>query len=225
MWGSAPFERVAETLAEMHRAIVEAVDGGRATGGSTSAAVRASSHSWPSRRARRSTGSDLSPVLIETARGQAAERGCDVTFEEGDAEALPYPRRELRHRDVVGRRDLRARPQAVAAELARVCRPGGRLGAHRLDDRRRDRRVLPNHRLVRAAAAPGRRSRRLVGRARLRGVAARRELRADGHDARTRPGGRRRATSCGRRCRESFGPIKTLLGALPPERAEASSGS
>ena len=28
MWGSAPFERVAETLAEMHRAVIEAVDGG-----------------------------------------------------------------------------------------------------------------------------------------------------------------------------------------------------
>jgi hypothetical protein len=28
MWGSAPFERIATTLADMHRAIVDAVQGG-----------------------------------------------------------------------------------------------------------------------------------------------------------------------------------------------------
>ena len=54
MWGSAPFERIAATLADMHHAIVDAVQrSGRATGGSTSAAGRASSRSWPSRRAPR----------------------------------------------------------------------------------------------------------------------------------------------------------------------------
>ena len=35
-------------------------------------------------------GADLSPVLVETARRQAAERNVKVTFEVGDAEALPY---------------------------------------------------------------------------------------------------------------------------------------
>ena len=97
----------------------------QATGGSMSAAARASSRSWRSRRARRSIGSDLSPVLIETARRQAAERGCDVTFEEGDAEALSYPDASF---DIVTSSVgaiFAPDHEAVAAELARVCRPGG----------------------------------------------------------------------------------------------------
>src|SRR5687767_5347590 len=91
MWGSAPFERIAGTLADMHEAIVGAVGGapgrtwldvGCGTGelafmaAATGATV---------------TGADLSPALVETARRQAAERGVDVTFEVGDAEALQYP--------------------------------------------------------------------------------------------------------------------------------------
>ena len=78
------------TLADMHRAIVDAVDGGPGerwldvgcgTGELAFMAVETGAEV---------TGSDLSPVLIETARRQAAERGLDVTFEVGDVEALPY---------------------------------------------------------------------------------------------------------------------------------------
>jgi len=37
------------------------------------------------------TGIDLAPNLVEQARARAAAEGVDATFEEGDAEALPYP--------------------------------------------------------------------------------------------------------------------------------------
>ena len=125
MWGSAPFERVAETLAEMHRAVIEVVDGGQGdqwldvgcgTGELACMAVDTGATV---------VGSDLSPVLIETARRQAAERGCDVTFEEGDAEALSYPDASF---DIVTSSVgaiFAPDHEAVAAELARVCRPGG----------------------------------------------------------------------------------------------------
>jgi SAM-dependent methyltransferase len=73
------------------------------------------------------TGLDIAPNLLEQARGRAAEAGLTVTFEEGDAEQLPYPDD---HFDVVMTMFgamFAPRPDRVAAELLRVCRPGGRV--------------------------------------------------------------------------------------------------
>jgi SAM-dependent methyltransferase len=73
----------------------------------------------------RVTGCDICPNWLERARRRAAQEGLRVTFEMGDAEALPYEN---------GRFDAVAsligamfapRPERVAAELVRVCRPGG----------------------------------------------------------------------------------------------------
>jgi SAM-dependent methyltransferase len=74
------------------------------------------------------TGVDLAPSLVETARRRAAEEGLDVRFEVGDAEALPVEDASF---DVVSSSmGLIFAPDhaAAARELARVTRPGGRLG-------------------------------------------------------------------------------------------------
>src|SRR5262245_20224211 len=74
------------------------------------------------------TGSDLSPTLIETARQQASELGLDLTLEVADCQALPYGDASY---DVVSSSVgvIFAPDHArVAAELGRVCKPGGRLG-------------------------------------------------------------------------------------------------
>ena len=73
-------------------------------------------------------GLDLAPKLIDTARRLAAEEGLEVAFEVGDAQALPYGDGAF---DVVSSSFgvIFAPDQAAAAaELARVCRAGGRLG-------------------------------------------------------------------------------------------------
>ncbi len=71
------------------------------------------------------TGLDLAPNLLEQARRRAAEAGLKIQFDEGDAEALPY---ETGRFDVVlsmfGAM-FAPRPEVTAAELLRVCRPGG----------------------------------------------------------------------------------------------------
>src|SRR5436309_11801117 len=41
-------------------------------------------------RGHRVTGVDFAPAMIAEARRKAAERGAAVTFEEGDAEQLPF---------------------------------------------------------------------------------------------------------------------------------------
>lgn len=71
------------------------------------------------------TGVDIAPNLLEQARVRAAKEGLGVQFDEGDAESLPYPDASF---DVVlsmfGAM-FAPRPDVVAAELLRVCLPGG----------------------------------------------------------------------------------------------------
>jgi ubiquinone/menaquinone biosynthesis C-methylase UbiE len=72
-------------------------------------------------------GIDIAPNLLEQARERAAAENLRAVFEEGDAERLPYPDA---HFDVVMSMFgamFGPRPELVAAELARVCRPGGTI--------------------------------------------------------------------------------------------------
>ena len=43
------------------------------------------------RRGARVTGVDIAPNLLEQARERAREENLEISFEEGDAEQLPYP--------------------------------------------------------------------------------------------------------------------------------------
>lgn len=74
------------------------------------------------------TGVDLTPELLAVARSKANEAGlADIDFREGDAEALPFADASF---DVVLSTcgHMFAPDQSkVAAELARVTRPGGRI--------------------------------------------------------------------------------------------------
>ena len=71
------------------------------------------------------TGLDIAPNLLEQARQRAESENLKIEFTEGDAENLPYPAAQF---DVVlsmfGAM-FAPRPEVVAAELKRVCRPGG----------------------------------------------------------------------------------------------------
>ena len=75
----------------------------------------------------RVTGVDIATNSIERARARAREEGLDARFDEGDAEMLPYGDASF---DLVASlfgAMFAPRPERVAAELVRVCRPGGRI--------------------------------------------------------------------------------------------------
>lgn len=77
------------------------------------------------RKGARVTGVDIATNLVEQARRRAEAEGLSVTFDEGDAEQLGYPEA---HFDVVMSMFgamFAPRPERVAAELMRVCGPGG----------------------------------------------------------------------------------------------------
>jgi len=75
----------------------------------------------------RVTGVDIASNLIAAARKQAASKGLDVRFDEGDAEHLPYSDEAFDVVISVIGAMFAPRPAKVASELARVCRSGGRL--------------------------------------------------------------------------------------------------
>ncbi|MET1058600.1 MAG: class I SAM-dependent methyltransferase [Nocardioides sp.] len=72
--------------------------------------------------------SDLTPELLDRGRELAAAEGLDVAWEVGDAEALPYD--DGAFDAVISCVGVMFAPfhQAAADELARVTRPGGRIG-------------------------------------------------------------------------------------------------
>ena len=79
------------------------------------------------RRGARVIGVDIASDLIAAARARAEADGLPIEYQVGDAEELPFE---------TGRFDavvstcgimFASRQEAAAAELARVCRPGGRI--------------------------------------------------------------------------------------------------
>ena len=79
------------------------------------------------RRSVCATGIDIASNLVTQARANARRQGIVMRIDEGDAEDLPYPDSSF---DVVVSlmgSMFAPRPELVAAEMLRVCRPGGRI--------------------------------------------------------------------------------------------------
>ena len=71
---------------------------------------------------------DYVPALLERGRTRASAEGLVVQFEQADAENLPYP--DASFDVVLSTFGVMFTPdqEKAAAELARVCKPGGRIG-------------------------------------------------------------------------------------------------
>lgn len=127
VWGNGPYERITNTIRDIHALVVERTDpkpGERvldAATGTGAVAILAA------KRGADVVGEDLAPVLIETARQRAAEEGVEVDFQVGDAEDMPYD--DASFDVVLSTCGVMFAPdhEAIARELARVTKPGGRL--------------------------------------------------------------------------------------------------
>jgi SAM-dependent methyltransferase len=127
-WDSAPFENVADNTTDINEQLIGRLGvkpGERwldiATG-TGAIALRAA------RKGADVTAQDFAPRLIETARRFARAEGLEITFDVGDCQTLPYPDASF---DVVTSAlgaVFAPDHHAVAHELRRVCRSGGRLG-------------------------------------------------------------------------------------------------
>jgi SAM-dependent methyltransferase len=73
------------------------------------------------------TGIDIAANLIDQAQARARAEKLDVRFDEGDAERLPYADASFDLVVSLIGAMFAPVPERVAAELVRVCRPGGRI--------------------------------------------------------------------------------------------------
>jgi SAM-dependent methyltransferase len=73
------------------------------------------------------TGVDIATNLLEQARARATSEGLDITFEEGDAEQLSYADASFDVVVTMFGAMFAPRHELVAAEFARVLKPGGLL--------------------------------------------------------------------------------------------------
>jgi SAM-dependent methyltransferase len=73
------------------------------------------------------TGVDIATNLLVQARERAAAEGLTISFEEGDAEQLPYPDASFDAVVSMFGAMFAPRPELVVAECARVLKPGGML--------------------------------------------------------------------------------------------------
>ena len=70
-------------------------------------------------------GLDIAPNLLEQAGQRAQSENLKIEFIEGDAEKLPYPAGQFEVVLSMFGAMFAPRPEVVASELKRVCRPGG----------------------------------------------------------------------------------------------------
>lgn len=73
------------------------------------------------------TAVDFAPDMLRAAQQLAAAEGRKITFTDGDAEALPFADGAFDRVISTFGVMFAQRPEDAAAELARICRPGGRL--------------------------------------------------------------------------------------------------
>jgi ubiquinone/menaquinone biosynthesis C-methylase UbiE len=127
-WASGDFSVVAARIVLSAEMLCEAVNlqaGWRVLDvatGSGNAAIAAA------RRGCQVVGADYVPALLAAGRLRARAEHLDVEFVEGDAEDLPFPDASFDAVLSVYGAMFAPDHQRTAAELARVCRPGGVIG-------------------------------------------------------------------------------------------------
>jgi SAM-dependent methyltransferase len=128
MWGSGPFEKIADTISDLHETVTDRLQPGPGSKwldlgcGTGAVAERAAA------QGAEVTGIDLAPVLIETAKQRADRLGLDIDYRVGDVERLEVDDHAYDVVSSVVGTMFAPDHQAVASELARVTKPGGRLG-------------------------------------------------------------------------------------------------
>lgn len=127
MWGTGPYQRVTETLTDIHERVIERLapaPGMRwldlACGTGAVAELAAAADATV-------TGIDLAPALIDTACERAAERQLEIDYRVGDCEGLDVA--DATFDAVSSTCGVMFSPDhtASARELARITRRGGRI--------------------------------------------------------------------------------------------------
>jgi SAM-dependent methyltransferase len=128
-WSEGDFSMVAGIVMMVAEELVEALDvmpDERVLDvacGSGNGALAAARRAWGN-----TVGADFVPALLERGRERAAAERLDVEFVEADATDLPFGEGQFDVVMSIFGAMFAAGQQKTAAELLRVCKPGGRIG-------------------------------------------------------------------------------------------------
>jgi SAM-dependent methyltransferase len=127
-WASGDFAVIGTTLQIVGETLCEAVDLRAGERVLDVAAGNGNATLAAARRFAEVTSTDYVPALLERGRARAEAERLPVTFREADAENLPFP--DASFDVVLSTYGVMFTPDQdrAAAEMARVCRPGGRIG-------------------------------------------------------------------------------------------------
>jgi SAM-dependent methyltransferase len=127
MWGNGPYERVSDTLTDIHDLVIERMEPAAGDRWLDLACGTGAIAELAAAAGAQVTGVDLAPVLIETAKERAAEKGLDIEYVVGDVERLELA--DASFDKVSSTVGIMFAPdhEATARELARVTKPGGRI--------------------------------------------------------------------------------------------------
>jgi ubiquinone/menaquinone biosynthesis C-methylase UbiE len=127
-WASGDYHMIGTQILIVSELLIEALDVHStervldvATGSGNAALAAA-------RRGCTVVGLDYVPALLDRARQRAQAEALEAEFVEGDAEALPFDEASFDVVSSVFGAMFAPNQERTASELARVCRPGGRIG-------------------------------------------------------------------------------------------------
>ena len=127
-WGNGPYQRITEIIPDLHDIVIDRLQPGPgmewldlATGTGAVAERAAAAGATV-------TGLDLAPALIETAKERAQERGLEIDYVVGDCERTELGDASFDVVSSVCGVMFAPDHEATARELARVTKPGGRIG-------------------------------------------------------------------------------------------------
>ncbi len=129
MWGAGPYQRVTETLSDIHELLIERLNPQPGDQWLDLACGTGSVAERAARARAKVTGIDLAPALLDQAKQRATTEGLEIYYRVGDCERLDGV--DDRTFDVVSSSvGIMFAPdhEATARQLARILKSGGRLG-------------------------------------------------------------------------------------------------
>jgi SAM-dependent methyltransferase len=127
-WGSGDYAVIGTTLQLVGETLCETLELDAGWRVLDVAAGNGNASLAAARRNASVTATDYVPALLEHAAARAAADGVPLTTRTADAEALPFADRSFDAVLSVFGVMFTPRQEQAAAELVRVCRPGGRIG-------------------------------------------------------------------------------------------------
>jgi len=128
MWGNGPYQNITETLVDIHDLLVDRLDPKEGDAWLDLACGTGAMSERAAREGASVTGVDLAPALIETAKERAAGQGLSIDYRVGDCEKLDLEDGAFDIASSTCGVMFAPDHEATARELARVVKPGGRIG-------------------------------------------------------------------------------------------------